>query len=55
MTKMRMQLATTAFLVDMPTPSAPPVVLNPGDVVECRIEKIGTIVNTVVSEVSSPV
>jgi 2,4-didehydro-3-deoxy-L-rhamnonate hydrolase len=33
----------------------PPVVLNPGDVVECRIEKIGTIVNTVVSEVSSPV
>ena len=33
----------------------PPVVLKPGDVVECRIEKIGSIINTVVSEVSSPV
>ena len=26
----------------------PPVVLKPGDVVECRIEKIGSIVNTVI-------
>jgi 2-keto-4-pentenoate hydratase/2-oxohepta-3-ene-1,7-dioic acid hydratase in catechol pathway len=33
----------------------PPVVLKSGDVVECRIEKIGSIINTVVSEVSSPV
>ena len=32
----------------------PPVVLKPGDVVECRIEKIGSIINTVVSEASSP-
>lgn len=28
----------------------PPVVLEPGNVVECRIEKIGSIINTVVSE-----
>lgn len=28
----------------------PPVVLKPGNVVECRIEKIGSIINTVISE-----
>jgi len=28
----------------------PPVVLEPGNIVECRIEKIGSIINTVVSE-----
>lgn len=33
----------------------PPVVLKSGDVVECKIEKIGSIINAVVSEVSSQV
>ena len=28
----------------------PPVVLKPGNIVECRIEKIGSIINTVISE-----
>lgn len=32
----------------------PPVVLKPGDVVACRIEKIGTIINTVIGEGSDP-
>ena len=32
----------------------PPVVLKPGDVVACRIEKIGTIINTVISKGSRP-
>ena len=28
----------------------PPVILKPGNVVECRIEKIGSIINKVVNE-----
>jgi len=28
----------------------PPVILKPGNVVECRIEKIGSVINKVVNE-----